>query len=98
MKIGKYIYISGIIRHIYNLETDSKGVFVRNLFWIHPNTKVIHPSNRGLLSYLDKDEAQNIINKKPQLISDLELYKKNQSEINRYYKFINLIKSKKISK
>ena len=51
-------------------------MFVRNLFWIHPNTKVIHPSNRGLLSYLDKDEAQNIINKKPQLISDLELYKK----------------------
>ena len=78
MEIGKYIYISGIIRHIYHLETNSTGIFVRDLFWIHPSTKVIHPSNRGLFSYLSKEEALEI----KKVFSNLqELSKKNSCRL-----------------
>lgn len=97
MKIGKYLYISGIIRHIYHLDAGKLGDFVKKLFWIHPSTTVIHPSNRGIFAYLNKSEALEINKILPKLIVDIELYKKNKIEIMRYHKYSSMIKKKNIT-
>lgn len=97
MITGKYLYISGIIRNIYYYEPSIIGKLTRLLFWIHPKTTVIHPSNRDLLSFLNKDEAKHFLDKVPTIIEKIQLYQSNQKLINRYYRLKLMISSSKIS-
>jgi hypothetical protein len=97
MTAGKYMYVSGTVRNLYLFHPGTVGDLIRQLFWIHPQTKVIHPSNRGLLCCITQAEADQFPGHQPKAVTDILKYKENQKIISRYFSDVAKLSSSSLS-